>query len=189
MTCCSESDRKFIVVLFWLQLSLKALGRAELGSSGICKKRLYLCFGWQPTASSLPQRLRGDAADRLTLAAMVTVWCLQLPRALKQLKCCFFFFISIIILYNCLNVRSLYHFWSNLVHLGQLRYPTMHSASASRSCSSGGKCVISNTDIHECTPEDHKTRPAYCETRSSLGCLGDSSWLWLWKGRVWPPPT
>lgn len=71
----------------WAQLSSARLG--------FCKKRLYLCFGWQPTASSLPQRLRGDAADRVTLAAMVIVWCLQLPWALKQLKQCFsFFFLS-----------------------------------------------------------------------------------------------
>lgn len=70
---------------------------ARLSSArlGFCKKRLYLCFGWQPTASSLPQRLRGDAADRVTLAAMVTVGCLQLPWALKQLQQCFsFFFLS-----------------------------------------------------------------------------------------------
>lgn len=55
-----KSDWNF-VVLFWLQLSSSALGRTELGSSGICKKRLYLCFGWQPSASSLPRRLRGGS--------------------------------------------------------------------------------------------------------------------------------
>lgn len=90
VTRSSESDWKFIVVLFRLNLSWKALRRAKLGSSGICKKRLYWCFGWQPTACSLLQRLRGDAADRVTLAALVIVWCLQLPWAFKQLKCCFF---------------------------------------------------------------------------------------------------